>query len=307
MLISFIIPSYNTDGELLRECLQSIISVPMDRDEREIIVVDDGSVVPVEEVMLRDEGGMREMMDEVKVIRKRNNGLGAARNTAMDAAKGEYLQFIDADDYLIAEEEMKVIERLRQGDTDMVMFHFANRKYHGRKRTRGVISGAQYMHENNLRATACLYAFRNTTIRFPERILHEDEQFTTLLTLNTKRLILIDAKPYFYRVSTDSIVTKRDKKWINRRLMDTSQVIMTLYDHRLFMHEEYTEEAFWRKLNQLCMDYLYNTVRLTHNPRVLIANIRHLQRVGLYPLPFHLYTWKYAVFSLLTKVFRSPF
>lgn len=306
MLISFIIPTYNTDGELLRECLQSIISVPMDREEREIIVVDDGSVVPVEEMMERDTDGMREMMGEITIIRKKNNGLGAARNTGMDAAKGEYLQFIDADDYLIPEEEEKVIARLTEGKTDMVMFHFANRKDNGIKKTKGIITGAKYMCNNNLRATACLYAFRNTTLRFPEGLLHEDELFTTLLTVKTKRLLMIDARPYFYRVNTDSIITRKDKKWIKRRLSDTATTITDLYSRWHCMKTDEEEKAYWRKLNQLCMDYIYITWRETHSMREMRHAIRQLTHERLYPLPFHLYTWKYAVFSLLTKVFNSP-
>lgn len=303
-LISFIIPAYNTPETLLKECLQSIIGISMGDGEKEIIVVDDGSETPVEKTLLCKDSGMSEIFKDITIIRQENKGLGAARNTGMDAAKGEYLQFVDADDYIIADEEKKVIEQLRKGDADMVMFHFSNRKYHGIRHTEGIISGAEYMHHNNLRATSCLYAFRNTNIRFPEQILHEDEQFTTLLTIKTKKLILIDAKPYFYRINTDSIVTKNSESWINRRLSDTNKIIAYLYEEEKIIGNEYEKEAFKRKINQLCMDYIYNTWVLTHSFSSLKEGIRNLGSRRLYPLPLHFYTWKYALFSAITQLVR---
>lgn len=303
-LISFIIPSYNTPETLLKECLQSIIGVSMGDDEKEIIVVDDGSEIPVEEMMLRKDSGMTEILKDITIIRQENKGLGAARNAGMDAAKGKYLQFVDADDYIIADEEKKVIEQLRKGDTDMVMFHFSNRKYHGIRHTEGIISGAEYMHHNNLRATSCLYAFRKCDICFPEHVIHEDEQFTTLLTIKAKKLILIDAKPYFYRINTDSIVTKTNKSWIKRRLNDTNKIITNLCEQENSIGNEYEKEAFKRKINQLCMDYLYNTWILTHSFSSLKESIHNLGSKRLYPLPFHFYTWKYSLFSAITHLLR---
>lgn len=301
-LISFIIPSYNTPETLLKECLQSVIDVSMGDDEKEIIIVDDGSEIPVEEMMLRKDSGMSEILKDITIIRQENKGLGAARNTGMDAAKGEFLQFVDADDYLIASEEEKVIDQLRKGDADMVMFHINNRKRCGRKNTQGIISGAEYMHHNNLRAAAWAYAFRPSHIRFPENILHEDELFTTLLTINTKRLILIDALPYFYRYNPDSIVTRKNGEWIRKRLNDTFEIIKRIQIHANSSTKEYDKEALQRKVNQLCMDYLYNTITLTHSLKALKESIKRLTHQLLYPLPLRLYTWKYMLFAIITHI-----
>lgn len=308
MTISFIIPSYNTKADLLIECLQSLACLPLSSSEREIIVVDDGSYVPVEEAIagatvVRD-GKEVPLAGELKIIRQRNGGLSMARNAGMDAAKGDFLQFVDADDYIIAKEEMKVIERLREGDIDMVMFKFANRKNARWKKTDGVISGVQFMQHNNLRATSCLYAFRNTYKRFPEGFLHEDEMFTTKLTVKTKRLCCINALPYFYRHSDNSITTRDNDAWVTRRLNDTERIIRDLFIYRQAATTEGERDMIDRKRRQLCMDYLYNTWTLTHSPARLHETVKSLKSQKFYPLGIRLYTWKYFLFSLFTNIVR---
>lgn len=308
MTISFIIPSYNTKANLLLECLQSIACLPLSSSEREIIVVDDGSYVPVEEVIagttVERAGKQVPLLGELKIIRQRNSGQSTARNVGMDAAKGDFLQFVDSDDYIIASEEMKVIERLKEGDVDMVMFKFSNRKNAKWNKTNGVISGVQFMKHNNLRSTPCLYAFRNTYTRFPEGLIHEDEQFTTLQTVKTKRLCCINALPYFYRHSNDSTTTRSSDAWVTRRLNDTERIIRNLYMYRDAAATEEERDMIDRKRRQLCMDYLYNTWTLTHSPSRLRKTIKSLKSQKFYPLGIRLYTWKYFLFSLFTNIVR---
>lgn len=91
MLLSVIVPVYNA-GEYLKPCLESLLRLPFDK---EIIVVDDGStdgaVSSVESRVSRV---------ELRVIRQTNQGVSAARNTGMKVATGDWLWFVDADDYV---------------------------------------------------------------------------------------------------------------------------------------------------------------------------------------------------------------
>lgn len=103
MLLSVIVPVYNA-GEYLKPCLESLLRLPFDK---EIIVVDDGSTdgmtpsVPLEGEESREpsvECGMSRV--EWQVIRQTNQGVSAARNAGMKLAKGDWLWFVDADDYV---------------------------------------------------------------------------------------------------------------------------------------------------------------------------------------------------------------
>lgn len=301
-IISFIIPYCNTPFSLLKECLQSIVALPLEKEKREIIVVDDGNVVPLEEMMRGEGSSVSPLLHDITIIRLRTRGIAGARNAGMDAAKGEFLQFVDATDYLIPHEEMRVMECLEKGDTDVVMFHSANRKRRCTKRTKGIISGARYMHGNDLRATACLYVFRNTHIRFTERILHADELFTSLLIIRTKRLQIIDAKPVFQRDGKGSEYKPKDKRWRERSLNDMAQMITYIYAHEHAVTNEYDKEAFRRKIDMLCMDFMCDTWRKKHSMRALSDAVHRLKNQQLYPLPFHFYTLKYSFISAVTKI-----
>lgn len=93
MRLSIIIPVYKTEGTLDR-CVRSIVQ--QDYDDWEAILVDDGS--PDGSPALCDEWSRRER--RIRVVHQPNGGLSAARNTGIALARGEYLTFVDSDDYL---------------------------------------------------------------------------------------------------------------------------------------------------------------------------------------------------------------
>ena len=92
-MISIIIPVYNVEKYLFR-CVNSILSQTY--SDIEIILVDDGS--PDNSPELCDE--IAQTDSRVVVIHKKNGGLSSARNAGLDIAKGDYVFFIDSDDWL---------------------------------------------------------------------------------------------------------------------------------------------------------------------------------------------------------------
>ena len=92
-LISLIVPVYNI-SKYLRRCVDSILE--QSYENLEIILVDDGST--------DDSGGICDLYEErdnrVQVIHKANNGLSSARNAGLSAIKGEYVGFVDGDDFI---------------------------------------------------------------------------------------------------------------------------------------------------------------------------------------------------------------
>ena len=90
--ISVIIPVYNEE-DYLNECLDSIVNQSL--EDIEIICVDDGSTDNSLNILKSYESDNR-----IKIIPKENSGLGASRNVALDIAQGEYIAFMDSDDYM---------------------------------------------------------------------------------------------------------------------------------------------------------------------------------------------------------------
>lgn len=112
--VSVIVPVYNTE-KYLRQCIDSITSQTL--QEIEIIIVDDGS--KEECAILCDE--IAKTDERIKVIHKKNEGLGLARNSGMAEACGEYIGFVDSDDYIDHKMYRALYEAAYKNDADIVV------------------------------------------------------------------------------------------------------------------------------------------------------------------------------------------
>ena len=102
MKYSVIIPVYKVE-KYLSECVESILS--QDYQDYEIILVDDGSPDRCPEIC--DE--YARVYPQISVLHQANAGLACARNAGLDKANGEYIIFIDSDDYLISKSALSII------------------------------------------------------------------------------------------------------------------------------------------------------------------------------------------------------
>ncbi|HNW25236.1 MAG TPA: glycosyltransferase [Candidatus Gastranaerophilaceae bacterium] len=114
MKISVIVPAYNTSS-YLKQCLESLISQTF--NDIEIICVNDGSTDNSLEILNK----FAKKDKRIKIISQKNQGLSAARNTGIKAAKGEYIGFVDSDDW--ADESMfeKLYQNAKKFDADISM------------------------------------------------------------------------------------------------------------------------------------------------------------------------------------------
>lgn len=95
MFLSFIIPIYNAET-YLNECLESILQQDLSYDKYEIICVNDGSTDRSLDFLKEYE----KIYDNIRIIDQKNSGVSAARNIGLDTATGEYVWFVDADDFI---------------------------------------------------------------------------------------------------------------------------------------------------------------------------------------------------------------
>ena len=296
-LISFIIPAYNLPAELLRHCLDSIKALSLRCYEREIIIVDDGSDEPI----IND---LTDYQDDIIYIRKANGGLSTARNTGLQMATGQYVQFVDGDDQLIQAPYEHVTDLIRYGQTDLVMFNYTSKlKVKTTYNDSVPMSGADLMRNHNIHGTVCGMLFSQTvlgSLRFTPGIYHEDEEFTPQLLLRAERVITTDAKAYFYRQRPDSITSSTDIRKRLKRLNDVKGVIIRLNNLSSTLPTE-ERVALQRRTAQLTMDYIYNVITQTRSQHYLNRRLNELRRYGLFPLPDRNYTTKYNWFRRLTN------
>lgn len=123
-VVSVVLPIYNVE-KYLNRCIKSVVN--QSYKNLEIILVDDGS--PDSCPTLCDEWARKD--NRIKVVHKKNAGLGYARNTGIENATGEYICFFDSDDYIALDAIEKAYSLAIQEKSDMVVFGFCNVKASG--------------------------------------------------------------------------------------------------------------------------------------------------------------------------------
>ena len=117
--VSIIVPCYNVE-KYLDQCMNNLVNQSL--QEIEIILVDDGSPDRVPEMC--DEWAMKD--NRIKVIHKKNEGLGYARNSGLEIAMGEYVTFVDSDDYVATDTYRIAYEEAQKANACAVFFGIQN-------------------------------------------------------------------------------------------------------------------------------------------------------------------------------------
>ena len=117
MLLSIIIPLYNC-GESIEQCILSVYKQNLDERDFEVIVVNDGSTDGSEKRVQK----IAELHNNITLINQKNQGPSAARNIGIRVAKGKYLQFLDADDYLVEGYIDRLLKTALDDDPDIITF-----------------------------------------------------------------------------------------------------------------------------------------------------------------------------------------
>lgn len=262
--VSVIVPVYNVE-KYLCECVDSILNQTY--RNLEVILVDDGSTDgsgAVCDAYQKDE--------RVHVIHKQNGGLGAARNSGIDQASGEYLLFVDSDDALFEHCIEDLVNGMLTHEADAAVCGFTYYDGKDLKQTVNpvketeVITGKEMSYryfdgyEQSMFYTVAWNKLYKKELfshqRYVEGRLHEDEDLTLRLLFDVKRIVLLPSAGYQYRIARDNSIMKKftDKRF---ELFDAYMTRMNFYADRnekelwcktlnlsLHMFEQYVE---WKK------------------------------------------------------------
>lgn len=209
-LISVIVPIYKVE-QYLNECVQSIV----DQTYRnlEIILVDDGSPDRCGEMC--EEWQKRD--NRIRVIHKQNGGLSDARNAGLDIAKGEYISFVDSDDWIEADMLEIMLSQIKQSEADICacgIKNYCNGCFESWN-LKPLCGSAEVILKALYDDTAYPVCsqnklYKNTiweSIRFPTGKLCEDAFTTYLLVDKAKKIVQIPDDLYCYRIREGSIMT----------------------------------------------------------------------------------------------------
>ena len=208
---SIIVPVYNVEN-YLEECVKSVLEQTF--SDFELILVDDGS---------KDKSGslcdrLAAEDDRIRVIHQENQGLSGARNTGINAANGDYLMFLDSDDWWASADCLqKIADRLELNQADVLSYNY-------QKSTDGVLSAPYFqcgqvqtdgtlgaMTTQGLWVTgACNKAISRLLLageqlRFRRGITSEDIDWTMRLAIAAQRFDFVDVCVFVYRQRSGSI------------------------------------------------------------------------------------------------------
>ena len=222
-MISFIIPSYNS-ANTIKRAIESILNQNVNI-RYEIIVVDDGSSDNTEEVLK-----VYENNEKVKFYKKSNSGVADTRNYGVSKAAGDYIIFVDSDDY-ISENLLNDIEPYLLQNIELIKWNpiFVDENKNEILKPASVafekVTGEQGFNilfgRDNLIDCLWNYAIKKELImEFPTGTYHEDFATMPLIILKAKSFVSIDKREYYYVQSNNSIMRNKDDSKKRKKLED---------------------------------------------------------------------------------------
>lgn len=248
--LSIIIPVWNGE-KYIKKCVDSCID--LDIDAYEIIVINDGSTDDTLTVLARNYSGI----DNLRVYTTENRGLSCARNFGVENAKGQYIMFLDADDWL--EKNVNyLLKQIEENSLDVLLFAAQDVfeddsiKAQDRYPVNGgsVVTGKDIIGLSNMvnirhEAWRGIYSrsfLVQNNLLFLDGVLYEDNAFWFRVMRNAERIMYTNDVIYNYRIRPDSIVhstTNRTKVWSVFKIIED---ILLIED----INKEYLSTAIWK-------------------------------------------------------------
>lgn len=230
-LISIIIPVYNVEKYLDR-CLKSVIG--QSYSNLEIILIDDGSTDHCPKMC--DDWSQKD--NRIKVFHKKNAGLGMARNTGLDNASGDYVFFIDSDDYIELDTVKKCVSTAADTKAEIVIYGF-----------------------NNVRDDKVVGAYPPKAEKRYYSDAEVQDEFLPLLIANDPRThrvrdLVMSACACMYSMS---LIRRAQWRFVSEREIISEDVYSLLQLYKYVQSVAIIEEAFY--------NYCYNEVSLSHSYR----------------------------------------
>ena len=259
--VSIIVPVYNVEG-YIRKCLDSLINQTL--DDIEIIVVDDGSTDESINIIQEYENTYP---DKIRYFKKENGGVATARNFGISHATGEYIAFLDSDDYVELDIYEKMYKKAKQENSDLVECDFIWEYPNKSKIDNGIV----YTNKKEMLTYARVIPWNKLIkknlidaheVQFPNGLRYEDMEFTYRIIPYLDRVSFVkeplvhyvqrnSSVSYSFNVETEDIFTILDN-------------VIEYYKSNNF-YEEYKNELEYTYTRILLCSSLFRIVRVKDN------------------------------------------
>ena len=275
MKLSIIIPIYNA-GRVLSRTIDSVLNQGLDPSEYEIILVNDGSIDNSLEVC---KAYAVKYPNIIKVLSKENEGVSKARNLGMKHAQGDYLYFMDADDYLMPGGLHYLIDSYLDNSIDILAFYVGVvDDFDNDHMPEGDIGGSivydglgiDYL-KHNWQTYVVNQLFKRSFVHdnnvfFPDLVYSEDLYFNLQVWSKNPKVRIVSSRIYKYIIYKDNnqATKNRDNKHL-RRCINSHM--------KLFSYISELNTLFIEKYNSSNMEVLFQSVMRSFMSRVLSSDL----------------------------------
>lgn len=243
MKFSIIIPMFNVE-EYIERCVLSCLSQNLSVSEYEIILINDGS--PDDSLKIAENLAIKN--SNITILSQENQGLSIARNNGLQKAKGEYVWFVDSDDWIKENCILELYTKCLQFDLDVLLFGANDcdgRNFVKRSLPLGnvdfTIDGKSYLLSNQIIFPVCFKVFRreflvSNNLCFMEGIMHEDNEFIPRALYYANKILCLNEVYYNVYFNPKSITRSVNPK-------KSFDLLKVAQSHFEFLNKEIQEEA----------------------------------------------------------------
>ena len=256
--VSVIVPVYNVE-KYISKCLDTLVNQTL--DDIEIIIVNDGSKDKSKEIIKKYE---MQYLEKIKYYEKENVGLSDARNYGMKYANGEYIAFLDSDDYVELDMYEKMYEIAKKENSDMVECNFI---WEYPNKTRDDI-GEIYNNKKEMIEKIRVVAWNKlikkeivekSKVSFPVGFRYEDVEFTYKLIPYLNKVSFIKKPLVHYIQRENSISNMQNEK--TKEIFEVLDNVLRFYKENNF-YEEYKNELEYVYTRYLLCSSLLRMVKI---------------------------------------------
>lgn len=313
--LSIIIPVYNLE-DYIEQCILSIVSQSIDSESYELIVINDGSTDKSESII----NELRQGYPFIKLINTKNQGVSSARNRGLDIASGDYIFFIDGDDWISVNSLSKLLDTINTHPEDIILFKTS--EVYPKGKTKAITFHLPEKEKTLfVEDYICNYTilsapwqglfkrslFINHNIRMPEGLFAEDDDLAIRIFAAAQTLFYVPIQVYNYHHLTNSITNRSDQIHNEKLIRDRVFIFRTLVKYTQSFSGR-RKIGLERKLDFLALDIIRLLIRKSQSTEMINSTIDQLSDLKYFPLNKKSYSIKYSILRiLLNKPFYIRF
>jgi len=274
MDLSIVIPVYNV-SEYIEECLNSVLEIT--GISYEVIVIDDGST----DNSLEKIAQICEQQDHVRIISRENKGLSVTRNEGLKLSHGEYVYFMDSDDWIDADKLVTLFKRGNENLADVIIgnvYQFDAKgveKYPNAIPCDVAVTGKQVLTDYYLKCCSSVvwrsiyrkdFLLKNNLF-FLEGVYFEDIEWTPRVLYYSNKVFLSSCYFYYYRMRAGSICLSN---FSEKKLIDSIVVLnaMINFNEKYLLNNKGIEKIY----NKIILSFLFQSIVRAYNSNITVEN-----------------------------------